>query len=70
MAGKPRKKGTAKLKLVSNREEPPHARRFVEQRWLLDNIIRANGIDWDQPRTVYLNAPLGLEASADFVAVR
>ena len=70
MAGKPRKKGTAKLKLVSSREEPPRARRFIEQRWLLDNIIRANGIDWDQPRTVYLNAPLGLEASADFVAIR
>jgi dienelactone hydrolase len=70
MAGKPRKKSTAKLKLVSSREEPPHARRFVEQRWLLDNIIRANGIDWDQPRTVYLNAPLGLEASADFAAIR
>ena len=70
MAGKPRKKSTAKLKLVSSREEPPHARRFVEQRWLLDNIIRANGIDWDQPRTVYLNAPLGLEASSDFVAIR
>jgi cephalosporin-C deacetylase-like acetyl esterase len=70
MAGKPRKKGTAKLKLVSSREEPPHTRRFVEQRWLIDNIIRANGIDWDQPRTVYLNAPLGLEASADFAAIR
>jgi dienelactone hydrolase len=70
MAGKPRKRSTAKLKLVSSREEPPHARRFVEQRWLLDNIIRANGIDWDQPRTVYLNAPLGLEASADFAAIR
>ena len=70
MAGKPRKKSTAKLKLVSSREEPPHARRFVEQRWLLDNIIRANGVDWDQPRTVYLNAPLGLEASSDFVAIR
>ena len=70
MAGKPRKKSTAKLKLVSSREEPPRARRFVEQRWLLDNIIRANGIDWDQPRTVYLNAPLGLEASSDFVAIR
>jgi dienelactone hydrolase len=70
MVSKPRKKGTAKLKLVSSREEPPRARRFVEQRWLLDNIIRANGIDWDQPRTIYLNAPLGLEASADFVAIR
>jgi len=48
----------------------PRMRRFVEQRWLLDNVIRANGIDWDQPRTVYLNAPLGLEASADFAAIR
>ena len=27
-------------------------RRFSEQRWLLDNIIRANGVDWDQPRTI------------------
>ena len=25
-----------------------------EQRWLIDNIIRANGIDWDQPRSLYL----------------
>ena len=33
----------------------PQARRFVEQRWLIDNIIRANGIDWDQPRSIYLS---------------
>jgi hypothetical protein len=26
-------------------------KRFSEQRWALDNIIRANGIDWDQPRS-------------------
>jgi dienelactone hydrolase len=70
MASKPRRKSATKLKLVSSREEPPRARRFVEQRWLIDNIIRANGIDWDQPRTAYLNAPLGLEASADFAAIR
>ena len=31
---------------------------------------RANGIDWDQPRTIYLSAPLGLEAQSDFVAIR
>jgi dienelactone hydrolase len=70
MANKPRKRGAAKLKLVSSRSEPPRVRRFIEQRWLIDNVIRANGIDWDQPRTTYLNAPLGLEASADFVAIR
>jgi hypothetical protein len=45
-------------------------RRFGEQRWALDNIIRANGIDWDQPRSLYLSAPCGVEANADFAAIR
>jgi len=45
-------------------------RRFAEQRWALDNIIRANGIDWDQPRSLYLSAPCGVEAGADFAAIR
>jgi hypothetical protein len=30
--------------------------RLARQRWTLDNIIRANGIDWDQPRSI-LDAP-------------
>ena len=46
------------------------SRRFDEQRWLLDNIIRANGIDWDQPRTLYMNGPCGVEANADFAGIR
>ena len=45
-------------------------KRFSQQRWALDNIIRANGIDWDQPRSIYLSAPCGVEASADFAAIR
>lgn len=45
-------------------------RRFSQQRWALDNVIKANGIDWDQPRSVYLSAPCGVEASADFAAIR
>ena len=45
-------------------------RRFSQQRWTLDNIIRANGIDWDQPRSVYLSSPCGVEAGADFAAIR
>jgi dienelactone hydrolase len=49
---------------------PPNVRRFNEQRWLLDNVIRANGIDWDQPRSLYLNAPCGNEANADFAQIR
>src|SRR3984893_19134066 len=52
-----------------NRAEP-HVRRWMEQRWLIDNIIRANGIDWDQPRSLYLSGPCGVEANADFAAIR
>jgi dienelactone hydrolase len=48
----------------------PHVRRFDEQRWLIDNIIRANGIDWDQPRSIYIQMPCGLEANADFAGIR
>ena len=29
----------------------PVVKRFDEQRWVLDNVIQANGIDWDQGRT-------------------
>lgn len=45
-------------------------RRYTEQRWALDNVIRANGIDWDQPRSIYLSSPCGPEATADFAAIR
>lgn len=45
-------------------------RRWREQRWLIDNVIRSVGIDWDQPRTVSYNAPCGPEANADFQGIR
>ena len=48
----------------------PMTKRWLEQRWLIENVIRANGIDWDQPRSIYLNAPCGFEASGDFAALR
>jgi hypothetical protein len=32
---------------VLDKRGEPHVRRFEEQRWLIDNIIRANGIDWE-----------------------
>jgi dienelactone hydrolase len=48
----------------------PKVRRFDAQRWLIDNIIRANGIDWDQPRSLYIHAPCGIEANADFAGIR
>ncbi len=45
-------------------------RRWTEQRWLLDNIIRSVGVDWDQPRTISYNTPCGVEANADFAGIR
>jgi len=43
----------------------------TEQRWLVEHIIRANGIDWDQPRVLLHECgPAGIEASADFAAIR
>ena len=48
----------------------PLTRRWTEQRWLLDNTIRSVGMDWDQPRSIYLSAPCGPGAAGDFVALR
>jgi dienelactone hydrolase len=55
---------------ILDKRGEPKVRRFEEQRWLIDNVIRANGIDWDQPRSLYLQAPCGMEASADFAGIR
>lgn len=48
----------------------PTTRRWTEQRWLIDNVIRSVGIDWDQPRSINYNAPCGPEANADFAGIR
>ena len=45
-------------------------RRFVEQRWLIDNIIATIGIDWDQNRTANYPAACVPEANADFQAIK
>lgn len=55
---------------VLDKRGEPHVQRWSEQRWLIDNIIRANGVDWDQPRSLYLSAPCGGEANADFAGIR
>jgi dienelactone hydrolase len=55
---------------ILERKGEPKVRRFSEQRWSIDNIIQANGIDWDQPRSIYLQAPCGVEALPDFAAIR
>ncbi len=48
----------------------PMTKRWTEQRWQLDNIIQANGMDWDQPRSIYLSSPCGPEANGDIAGVR
>jgi dienelactone hydrolase len=56
--------------MTDKAKDGPLTRRWTEQRWLLDNTIRAVGMDWDQPRSIYLAAPCGPEASADFAMIR
>ncbi len=40
-------------------------RRWHEQRWLLDATIRAESIDWDQPRSFQTIRPIGAEAAGE-----
>jgi hypothetical protein len=47
--------GAAAIPAAAAVHHGPQTRRWTEQRWLLDNIIQANGIDWDQPRSIYWN---------------
>src|SRR5258708_37242066 len=55
---------------IMDKRGEPHMKRFEEQRWLLDNIVRTNGIDWDQPRSIYISSPCGMEGQADIHGVR
>ena len=48
----------------------PVMRRFDEERWVLDNVIQANGIDWDQPHTVILLRACGLDIAGDMNGLR
>ena len=44
-------------------------KRWMEQRWLLDAVIRTVGLEWDQARLAYMAAPGGPEAAGEFRAV-
>ena len=55
---------------IMDKRGEPHMKRFEEQRWLLDNIVRTNGVDWDQPRSIYISSPCGPEGGADIAGVR
>src|SRR3984893_16571104 len=48
----------------------PVVKRFDEQRWVLDNVIQSNGIDWDQGRTGATLRGLGPGAAPDMDELR
>jgi len=48
----------------------PIVKRFDEQRWVLDNVIQANGIDWDQGRTAATIRGCGPSAVPDMEELR
>jgi len=48
----------------------PQMKRYNEQRWILDNIIQANGIDWDQAHTGGMIRSCGLDIEGDMRTVR
>ena len=37
---------------------------------MIDSIIKTNGLDWDQPRSVCVNRARGFDTIGDFVAIR
>jgi len=41
-------------------------KRWFEQQWLLDTVIRAENIDWDQPRSGYTLRVIGTDAAQEF----
>jgi len=44
----------------------PGPRRWHEQRWIIDSVLRTDGLEWDQPRVAYTLRPMGVDAIADF----
>src|SRR2546421_12142778 len=63
----------ASVGLAASERSPvgaPVMRRFNEQRWALDNIIQANGIDWDQGRTPGLIRYCGAAVVGDMAVLR
>ena len=44
-------------------------KRWQEQRWILDAVIRTVGVEWDQHRLGYMSAPGGPLAGPEFRAV-
>jgi dienelactone hydrolase len=44
-------------------------KRWSDQRWLIDSVIQAVGVEWDQPRLAYTLYPCGPDGTGDFRTV-
>ena len=44
-------------------------KRWNDQRWVIDSVIQAIGMEWDQPRLAYTMYPCGPDAIGDFRGV-
>lgn len=44
-------------------------KRWNDQRWMVDSVIQAIGMEWDQPRLAYTLYPCGPDGTGDFRAV-
>lgn len=45
-------------------------RRWHEQRWVIDSVLRTDGLEWDQPRVAYTLRPMGVDANPDFAVAK
>lgn len=45
---------------------PSGPRRWHDQRWMIDSVLRTDGLEWDQPRIGYTLRPMGVDATGDF----
>ena len=64
------KRKIAKATLDAADDSGPRMRRWEEQRWVIDNIIRTVGIEWDQPRMGNYASACGPAAAGDIAAIR
>jgi hypothetical protein len=44
--------------------------RWHDQRWVIDFVLRTDGLEWDQPRIIYTLRPMGIDANPDFAVAK
>lgn len=54
---------------MTSRKADTKIKRWQQQRWLLDAVVKTVGIEWDQARISSKARPAGMEALADYHAV-